>query len=90
MLSVLTTQIFLTIVYRLTIHPLAKYPGPFLAKITDFYGAYHGWYQNTHLDAWKCHEKYGTSWALLYTTNVSERELTVQVVSCAMAQISSW
>ena len=28
-------------VYRLTLHPLAKYPGPWLAKVTEFYPLYH-------------------------------------------------
>ncbi|KIW08650.1 uncharacterized protein PV09_00605 [Verruconis gallopava] len=48
------------IVYRLTLHPLAKYPGPFLAKITDVYLAYHAWKGDRHLEFYRCHEKYGT------------------------------
>jgi hypothetical protein len=48
-----------TIVYRLTLHPLAKYPGPFLAKITDIYLAYHAWKGDRHLEFYRCHEKYG-------------------------------
>jgi hypothetical protein len=47
------------IVYRLNFHPLAKYPGPFLAKITDIHLAYHAWKGDRHLEFWRCHEKYG-------------------------------
>ncbi len=46
-------------VYRLTLHPLAKYPGPTLAKLTNFYAAYHAFRGDLHLDMWKSHQKYG-------------------------------
>ncbi|OTA52103.1 isotrichodermin C-15 hydroxylase [Hypoxylon sp. EC38] len=47
------------IVYRLFFHPLAKYPGPSLAKITDAYQLYHAWKGDRHLEFWRLHEKYG-------------------------------
>ena len=52
--------IFLCI-YRITWHPLSKYPGPFLASITDLYAAYHGFLGDIHLDMSQCHTQYGQS-----------------------------
>ncbi|KAA8913662.1 cytochrome P450 [Sphaerosporella brunnea] len=45
--------------YRLYFHPLAKYPGPFLAKITDWNTAYHALRGDRFLELYKAHEKYG-------------------------------
>ncbi|KAL8827690.1 MAG: hypothetical protein Q9191_003035 [Dirinaria sp. TL-2023a] len=50
---------FCIAVYNAVFHPLAKYPGPFLARFTDLYAAYHAWKGDIHLDMWRCHEKYG-------------------------------
>ncbi|KAI0179615.1 cytochrome P450 [Hypoxylon sp. FL1284] len=47
------------VVYRLFFHPLAKYPGPFIAKITDAYQLYHAWRGDRHLEFWRLHERYG-------------------------------
>ncbi|KAI1763248.1 cytochrome P450 [Hypoxylon sp. FL1150] len=47
------------VVYRLFFHPLAKYPGPFIAKITDAYQLYHAWKGDRHLEFWRLHERYG-------------------------------
>ncbi|KAK4238798.1 cytochrome P450-like protein [Achaetomium macrosporum] len=47
------------VVYRLFFHPLAKYPGPFLAKLTDAYMLYYAWKGDRHLEFWRMHEKYG-------------------------------
>ncbi|KAK4200404.1 cytochrome P450 [Triangularia verruculosa] len=51
--------LFYTIVYRWFFHPLAKYPGPFLAKFTNLYAAYHSWKGDIHKDMYQCHLKYG-------------------------------
>jgi hypothetical protein len=48
-----------TIVYRLTLHPLASYPGPFLAKCTDIYLAYYAYKGSRHLAFHRAHEQYG-------------------------------
>jgi hypothetical protein len=61
LLGLLAAYIVAVIAYRLTFHPLARYPGPFLAKITDLYLAYHAWKGDRHLEFYRCHEKYGAS-----------------------------
>ncbi|PYI08343.1 cytochrome P450 [Aspergillus sclerotiicarbonarius CBS 121057] len=47
------------LIYLLFLHPLAKFPGPVLARISDAYGAYHAWKGDAHLDMWRMHEQYG-------------------------------
>lgn len=47
------------IIYTIFFHPLAKYPGPLLGKITVLYAAYHSWKGDIHIDIWRCHERYG-------------------------------
>jgi hypothetical protein len=55
----LITHVSALFIYRLYFHPLAKYPGPFLGKITSLYAAYHGYIRDVHIDVQTCHEKYG-------------------------------
>lgn len=47
-------------VYRLYFHPLARYPGPFLAKIRDMYGAWHSMIGRLHIETENGYQKYGT------------------------------
>ncbi|KAH6699018.1 cytochrome P450 [Leptodontidium sp. MPI-SDFR-AT-0119] len=46
-------------IYRLTLHPYAKYPGPLLGKLSNIYAAYHAYTGDVHLDVERCHKKYG-------------------------------
>ncbi|KAK5988283.1 Cytochrome P450 monooxygenase AKT7 [Cladobotryum mycophilum] len=52
-------SIILYCVYELYFHPLAKYPGPLLAKFTILRATYHAWKEDIHLDMFHCHQKYG-------------------------------
>ncbi|KAL7267865.1 hypothetical protein RUND412_009531 [Rhizina undulata] len=47
------------IIYRLYFHPLSKYPGPFLAKITSLHALYHAFRGDRHLMTYEAHKKYG-------------------------------
>lgn len=57
----ITFQALVVSIYRLTFHPLARYPGPFLAKLTTFYGVYHAYVGDMHLDIDRLHQRYGLS-----------------------------
>ena len=46
-------------IYRLTLHPLAKYPGPLLAKITELYPLYRSIIGDRHVTFWRLHKQYG-------------------------------
>ncbi|KAH8723182.1 benzoate 4-monooxygenase cytochrome P450 [Phaeosphaeriaceae sp. PMI808] len=58
-LVVLAIALLSYVIYQVKFHPLAKYPGPFLGKLTNAYAAYHAWKQDIHVDMWRCHQKYG-------------------------------
>ena len=53
-------QIIAIGIYRVTLHPLAKYPGPLLAKLTSCYGAYWASRGVLHLNMLQNHQKYGS------------------------------
>lgn len=46
-------------IYLYAFHPLAGYPGPFLAKFTNLYSGYYAWTGDIHLDQFRCHQRYG-------------------------------
>ena len=50
-----------TIIYNLKYHPYAKYPGPFLARISPLHALLHAYRGDLHLDVTRCHERYGMS-----------------------------
>lgn len=48
------------VVYQLWFHPLAKYPGPLLGKLTQWYDVYHAYVGDKHILFYHLHKKYGT------------------------------
>ncbi|KAI1816992.1 cytochrome P450 [Poronia punctata] len=46
-------------VYRVLLHPLRTYPGPLLAKVTDWYAGLQAFEKITHLRIYENHDKYG-------------------------------
>ncbi|KAI0487709.1 cytochrome P450 [Xylaria cf. heliscus] len=46
--------------YRLVLHPLRQYPGPFLAKITQAYAGFYAVQKRLHLEVYQYHEQYGS------------------------------
>lgn len=61
LLTIANTYIKILVVgiYRIFFHPLAKYPGPWLAKISNLYAGYHSWRGDLHVDMMRCHDEYG-------------------------------
>lgn len=47
------------VAYRILFHPLAKYPGPFPAKLTSAYTAFYAWRRCSHISAYHSFETYG-------------------------------
>ncbi|KAI9166344.1 Cytochrome P450 monooxygenase atnE [Paramyrothecium foliicola] len=56
--ALLTYAIF-TLTYRLAFHPLSKYPGPLLSRLTNGYSGYHAIRRRLHLATYADHLKYG-------------------------------
>ena len=56
---ILFSYALIVFVYRLTLHPLAKYPGPWLAKVTEFYPLYHSIIGDRHTTFWRLHKQHG-------------------------------
>jgi len=52
-------QFFLTVVYRLYFHPLRNFPGPWIAKVSDIYPAWHNAMGRLHIISERDHKIYG-------------------------------
>jgi hypothetical protein len=52
-------QVTAVVIYRLKFHPLAKYPGPLLGRITDWYSVIRSLRGDRHVEFLHLHEKYG-------------------------------
>ncbi|TRX91633.1 hypothetical protein FHL15_007415 [Xylaria flabelliformis] len=45
--------------YRLLLHPLSKYPGPLLAKLTQAYAGFYAVQKRLHIEVYQFHKRYG-------------------------------
>ncbi|KAG7413201.1 Cytochrome P450 monooxygenase AKT7 [Fusarium oxysporum f. sp. raphani] len=57
-------HITVIVLYRLYFHPLAKYPGPFWARISAFPAYYYTLRQDRHIWFWKLQERYGPTFRI--------------------------
>lgn len=57
----LATVIYLTgiVIYRLYLHPLAQFPGPWPAKVSGLHALYYAWRGDRHLMQARSHARYG-------------------------------
>lgn len=53
-------QTFLLFRYRAWAHPLSKYPGPWLATISNAYGGLYALMMRLHLATYRDHAQYGS------------------------------
>ncbi|KJZ71658.1 hypothetical protein HIM_08970 [Hirsutella minnesotensis 3608] len=58
--SLTRDQTIAYVIYQVTFHPLAKYPGPFIAKLTSLYSVYHAARGDRHSDLYRLHQKHGS------------------------------
>ncbi|KPI40732.1 Isotrichodermin C-15 hydroxylase [Cyphellophora attinorum] len=59
LLAAAVTYVIFRCIYNLHFHPLARYPGPWLARVSRLYAAYYNWRGDPHLQIHKLHEQYG-------------------------------
>ncbi|KAF2653159.1 cytochrome P450 [Lophiostoma macrostomum CBS 122681] len=57
--DLIQSQCIIVYSYRLLLHPLRSYPGPFLAKISDWYGAYNAYRRRIPTITYRDHLTYG-------------------------------
>ena len=58
------------ICYRLTLHPLAKFPGPLLARLTDWVTIYQTSTGDRHLDQLASHDIHGAHFMSSLTSSL--------------------
>ncbi|KAF7185610.1 Cytochrome P450 monooxygenase [Pseudocercospora fuligena] len=59
--AIVTIAVITTAIYRLYLHPLAKFPGPFWARLTTFPSYWHTLKGDRHVWLWRLQQQYGTT-----------------------------
>ncbi|KAI0199308.1 cytochrome P450 [Astrocystis sublimbata] len=49
-----------SVCYYILLHPLKNYPGPVVAKFSDWYGGFHALLKRLHVTTYQDHKKYGS------------------------------
>lgn len=57
------------VLYRLYFHPLAAFPGPMLASVTDWYNVHRCLKGDRHLNEYRLHEIYGKQYTIFNNTD---------------------
>lgn len=84
---VLVTTFLLSVaIWRLYFHPLAKYPGPFWARLSTFPSWWHTVKQDRHVWLYSLQEQYGT---LLRVLSLSVYLQCTNIASRSYVQIPS-
>ncbi|EME80913.1 uncharacterized protein MYCFIDRAFT_32845 [Pseudocercospora fijiensis CIRAD86] len=59
--AIITIAVSTTAIYRLYLHPLAKFPGPFWARLTTIPSYWHTHKGDRHVWLWRLQQQYGTT-----------------------------
>ncbi|KAF4627990.1 hypothetical protein G7Y89_g10160 [Cudoniella acicularis] len=57
--SIFASYLLLWATYQVFLHPLSKYPGPLVAKLSDIYSGFYTYKKRLHLTTWNNQRKYG-------------------------------
>lgn len=83
-------QLIFVWIYRVTFHPLARYPGPWLAKVSDLYGAYHNARGQLHVQTEIGHRRYGVSQPFALESYFADYAETVAKAQYFVKGQTSW
>lgn len=80
LLAISAIYYILSASYYLYFHPLAKFPGPFLAKFSAWLSYYHTLKGDRHIWIWQCHQIYGSAFryrhdGVLFNTPAAHRAI---------------
>ncbi|CAJ2503754.1 Uu.00g111480.m01.CDS01 [Anthostomella pinea] len=59
-MSLITSSVLIYAGYLILLHPLRKFPGPPLARVTDWFAGLHAFKKDLHLEILRTHDKYGS------------------------------